>query len=140
MSKSLYGPDSDSGDKTWVLAGEFTRGKKSSSNVNLNTAADTQLTGLPAKWIPTGFIVTDVSTSLAAGNTVIQLRTASAGGGNNLISSLTLTNLTSSTKISQATLAAVTDYLTQSTIYARVSTPAGFSASARVIMTYDDLT
>lgn len=116
-----------------------TAGKKLTA-VDLNTVGDTAITGLPAKWIPVAVYVYDVSASLAILATVAGLFTQAGGAGSNLVSAITFTSLTGATKIVNATMAAVTDYQTATTIYFRPTVPAGSAATATVLLEYKDLT
>lgn len=120
--------------------GAVAKYRKVLNAVNLDDVADTEITGLPAKWIPAALYVTDTSTDLSGLATVATLRTAAAGGGDDLLSALTLTGLTAAEKIAAGTLAAVSEYQTGATAYFRVSTAAGSAATARVIFEYFDVT
>lgn len=128
-------------DTSGIIRSEMdvSRGRITLLSVNINSTGDNIISGLPAKWKPISLIVTDASTSLALLATVADLRTSSGGGGSSLISGLVFTGLTVASKLVDATLLAVTDYYTQSSIYFRITVGAGSAATVRVIFQFEDL-
>jgi len=107
--------------------------------VNLNSVADTAITGLPAKWRPTKLTAFDASTTPGA-LAVVGLFTAAAGAGTNLLAAFTLTGLTGATKIADGTLISITDYRTESTVYLRNVTANGSALTSSFCLFIEDLT
>lgn len=108
------------------------------SGVNLNSVADTAITGLPAKWRPTKLTAYDTSGTpvLAA----VALYTGAGATGTNLVSAMVLTGLTGASKVADATLIAITDYRTETTIYLRNVTAQGTALTASFVLFLEDLT
>ncbi len=104
----------------------------SASNVDMNAAADTNLTLKAGRYIIDRIVLENASLSLTTATA--GLFTAAGGGGTTLAADQALAALTASTKFLELTKEAIlgTDIRTETTLYLRVGTPQGAAATANL--------
>lgn len=111
------------------------------ASLDLNTTAPADLTTLSiqfsAKYIPIAAYVVEATANLSAA--VLGLYTSTGGGGTAIVSPETLSGLTASGKFHQLTIASLTDPITATTLYPRLTTAAGTAGTAHLVIQYLDI-
>lgn len=115
------------------------RQKRTAVSVNSALTDVAAFSGLPAKYIVTGFRVFDASTTLAASLATLGLYAASGGGGSAVVAPSTMTALSSATKVLGMTIALPNTYQTSSTLYVRNVVANGSAATVTVQLEIIDL-
>ncbi len=101
--------------------------------VNLNTAAPADLTQI--KINATKYVITDILTynpSATASTATLGFYTEAAAGGAEVVVPAALTAITGTGKVQRATVIALTDVLTGSSLYPRLTVAQGGSATADI--------
>lgn len=101
---------------------------------------DTTVVGFPVKYIVTKVRAMDASISFAASAASFGLFTAAGGGGTAIVADGTITALTAVTKFVDRTIAATTDYRTETTLFLRCGTGHGSAATVRVMIEVEEIT
>jgi hypothetical protein len=101
--------------------------------VNLNAAAPADLTQI--KINATKYVITDIfiyNPSATASTATLGFYTAAAAGGTEVVVPAALTTLTGTGKVQRAIIVVITDMLTDSSLYPRLTVAQGGSATADI--------
>lgn len=110
------------------------------AGLNLNAAAPIDLSVLTIRsglYVPVRCIVYNPSGNMAAAT--LGLYTAAAGGGTAIVAPTLLATLTGTGKSQSLTIAAMTDSITATTLYPRLTVASGVAGTASLVLEYVDL-
>lgn len=108
--------------------------------LNLNAAAPVDLTPISVpstQYIPVRCFVYNPTANLAAAT--LGLYTAAGAGGVAIVSPVLLASVTAVGKFQALTIAALTDVITATTIYPRLTVAAGVAGTVALVLEFQDL-
>lgn len=109
-------------------------------SINLNAAAPIDLTAIPIpsnRYIPVRCFVYNPTANLAAAT--LGLYTAAGAGGTAVVAPVLLASLTAVGKFQALSIAALTDVITDSTLYPRLTVASGVAGTASLVLEFQDL-
>lgn len=119
--------------------GQTLRYKATGITINSAGTDVATFTGLPAKYLVTGFRVFDSSVNLGSSSATVGVFTATGGGGTTIVTAAVLTALTAAAKVLGMTIAVTTNYQTAATLYVRNVIAHGSPATVSVQLEILDL-